>query len=183
MSGKQLDQWGNGYQSYDDDLDDYSYSPPLQGNVQVARIGYVGVVSAEVKQVSSYEQSWRTHDRNRQTGSYTTASTKEVASRGETFKERSSGRVGSKDEFKTTSTYRVGDRSGYTEYQRQERFRRVDFGSGGSSSNSIRVEFGSWNLGLWCPFCADLRFDMLFSAVENKMEERGFCCFLVFVML
>ncbi|KAG7029798.1 hypothetical protein SDJN02_08141, partial [Cucurbita argyrosperma subsp. argyrosperma] len=143
MSGKQLDQWGNGYQSYDDDLDDYSYSPPLQGNVQVARIGYVGVVSAEVKQVSSYEQSWRTHDRNRQTGSYTTASTKEVASRGETFKERSSGRVGSKDEFKTTSTYRVGDRSGYTEYQRQERFRRVDFGSGGSSSNSIRGSAGS----------------------------------------
>ncbi|XP_038889670.1 uncharacterized protein LOC120079530 [Benincasa hispida] len=122
---------------------DHSYNQS-QGHEVQATIGYMEVVSPCVEnknQLSSYEQSWRTHDRNRQTGTYTTTSTKAVASRGETFKERSTGRIGAKDEFKTTSTYRVGDKSGYTEYQCQERFRRVDFGGkgggrGGSGSGS-----------------------------------------------
>lgn len=134
MSGKQLDQWG-GDRSYvcDYDYDDYSYDPPSQGHAIQPTTGFAVVVRGENNPVS-YEQSWRSHDRNRQTGTYTTTSTKAIASAGETFKERSTGRVGSKDEFKTTSTYRVGDRSGYTEYQCQERFRRVDFGNGGGSS-------------------------------------------------
>lgn len=130
---KQVGRYDGGYQNYDYDYsDDYSYN---QGPEVQATIGYLEVVE-DNNQMSSYEQSWRTHDRNRQTGSYTTTSTKAVASRGETFKERSTGRVGAKDEFKTTSTYRVGDKSGYTEYQCQERFRRVDFGGSSSGSGS-----------------------------------------------
>ncbi|KGN61102.1 hypothetical protein Csa_021323 [Cucumis sativus] len=116
---KQVGHYDGGYQNYDYS-NDYSYN---QGQEVQATIGYIEVI--EDNQMSSYEQSWRTHDRNRQTGSCTTSSTKAVASRGETFKERSTGRVGAKDEFKTTSTYRVGDKSGYTEYQCQERLRRI----------------------------------------------------------
>ncbi|XP_022157391.1 uncharacterized protein LOC111024099 [Momordica charantia] len=141
MSGKQLDQW-SGDQDYDYDSDDYSYDPPSQGYEIQPRCGYAVVVQ-EDNQASRYEKSWRCHDRDRQTGNYKTASTKEVASRGETFKERSTGRVGYKDEFKTTSTCRVGDRSGYTEYQRQETYRRVDFGSSGSGSKGGQSNYSS----------------------------------------
>lgn len=141
---KQIDQWGGGgYQNYDYDSGDYSYNQSEEHEVQPTRHYAVSAYVEDNNQLSSYEQSWRTHDRDRQTGTYTTASTKAVASRGETFKERATGRVGAKDEFKTTSTYRVGDKSGYTEYQCQERFRRVDFGGKGSGSTSGSGSKGS----------------------------------------
>ncbi|XVF47729.1 hypothetical protein PTKIN_Ptkin03bG0134300 [Pterospermum kingtungense] len=56
------------------------------------------------------------------TGIYACATNKEVITTRETFKERSTRRVGYKDEYKTTNTYKVGDKSGYTEYQVEERF-------------------------------------------------------------
>ncbi|XVE80020.1 hypothetical protein DITRI_Ditri14bG0105300 [Diplodiscus trichospermus] len=83
---------------------------------------------------SSFNQTTsKTSYVDKQTGSYARATNKEVYSSGETFKERSTGRVGYKDEYKTTSTYRVGDKSGYTEYQVEERFRNVNYGGSGSS--------------------------------------------------
>ncbi|XP_022728792.1 uncharacterized protein LOC111284377 [Durio zibethinus] len=71
---------------------------------------------------------------DKQTGSYARATNREVVSTGETFKERSTGKVGYKDEYKTTSTYRVGDKSGYAEYQVEERFRNVDYYGSGSGN-------------------------------------------------
>ncbi|KAJ4823761.1 hypothetical protein Tsubulata_012077 [Turnera subulata] len=47
-----------------------------------------------------------------------------------------SGRNGFKDEYKTTSTTRVGDKSGYTEHQFEERYRVVNFDNYGSASGS-----------------------------------------------
>lgn len=86
---KQIDQWGDGgYQNYDYDSGDYSYNQSEEHEVQPTRHYAVSAYVEDNNQLSSYEQSWRTHDRDRQTGTYTTASTKAVASRGETFKER-----------------------------------------------------------------------------------------------
>lgn len=44
--------------------------------------------------------------------------------------ESGSRQVGVRDEYKKSSTVKVGGGSGYTEYQVEERVRRVDFGRG-----------------------------------------------------
>ncbi|XVE80022.1 hypothetical protein DITRI_Ditri14bG0105400 [Diplodiscus trichospermus] len=81
---------------------------------------------------------------DKQTGIYARATNKEVVSSGETFKERSIGRTGFKDEYKTISTYRFGDKSGYNEYLLEERFRRVNFDGSGSRINNGKCSGGSY---------------------------------------
>ncbi|XVE71784.1 hypothetical protein DITRI_Ditri10aG0179500 [Diplodiscus trichospermus] len=78
---------------------------------------------------------------DKQTESYARATNKEAISTEETFKERSTGGVGLKDEYKTTSTYRYGDKSGYTEYQVQKRFRKVNYGGSVSSSSKDKNKY------------------------------------------
>ncbi|XWS52174.1 hypothetical protein CRYUN_Cryun11dG0044300 [Craigia yunnanensis] len=85
------------------------------------------------EQSSFHQKTSKTSYVDKQTGKYTRTTNKKVVSTGETFKERSTGRVGYKDEYKTTSTYRVGDKCGYTEHQLEEKIRRVNYG--GSSGN------------------------------------------------
>ncbi|KAF8035557.1 hypothetical protein BT93_C1557 [Corymbia citriodora subsp. variegata] len=88
------------------------------------------------RSASSYEWTSRAWDQDRKTGDYARATTKQTFSSGDTFKERSTGRVGYKDELKETTTVRVGNKSGYSEYQVQERLRTVKYGEGSSGRNS-----------------------------------------------
>lgn len=81
-----------------------------------------------------YQRTSKASIVDKHTGKYARATNKEIVSNGEIFKERSTGRIGYKDEYKTISTQRVGDKSGYNEYQLEERFRRIDFGGKGSSN-------------------------------------------------
>ncbi|KAL3746089.1 hypothetical protein ACJRO7_015099 [Eucalyptus globulus] len=95
------------------------------------------------RSASSYEWSSRAGHQDKQTGDYARATTKHAFSSGDTFKERSTGRVGYKDEHKETTTIRVGNKGGYSEYQVQERLRTVTYGEGsgrngkGYNSNSL----------------------------------------------
>ncbi|KAK6273012.1 hypothetical protein POUND7_010095 [Theobroma cacao] len=114
--------------------------PKDYGGKQTSSYNYQ---SPQGGQSSCNQTTSKTSYVDKQTGSYTRATNKEVVSTGETFKERSTGRVGYKDEYKTTSTYKVGDKSGYTEYQVEERFRNVKY-SGNSSSNKGNNS-GGWN--------------------------------------
>lgn len=103
-------------------------------------------VSQGGRQSSSFHQKTsRTNYMDKQTGKYSRATNKRVVSTGDTFKERSTGRVGYKDEHKITFTYRVGDKRGYHEHQLEERVRRVDYS--GSCNNNKKGKFisGSYN--------------------------------------
>ncbi|KAI3416752.1 uncharacterized protein J3R85_015116 [Psidium guajava] len=78
------------------------------------------------RSASSYEWTTRAGQRDKQTGDYARATTKQTFSSGDTVKERSTGRVG----YKETSTVRVGNKGGYSEYEVQERLRTVMYGEG-----------------------------------------------------
>lgn len=94
------------------------------------------------RSASSYEWTSRAAHQDRKTGDYARATTKHTSS-GDIFKERSTGRVGYKDEHKETTTVRVGNKGGYSEYQVQERRRTVTYGEGsgrngkGYNNNSL----------------------------------------------
>lgn len=83
--------------------------------------------------VTSYEWSSRTRHQDKLTGDYARSTTKHTFASGNTLKERSTGRVGFKDEYKQSTTVTIGNKGGYSEYHREERFRTVEFGK--SSSN------------------------------------------------
>ncbi|KAL9240621.1 hypothetical protein vseg_014818 [Gypsophila vaccaria] len=77
-----------------------------------------------------YERTTRSKDYDKQTGAYMRGTAKETYSSGD-YSNR--GRVGYKDEYKSSSTVRVGDKSGYTEYYKQEKVTRVEYDSVGGS--------------------------------------------------
>ncbi|KAF8035473.1 hypothetical protein BT93_C1488 [Corymbia citriodora subsp. variegata] len=103
-------------------------------------IGKQAGVDGERHPATSYEWSSRTRHQDKQTGDYARATVKHTFASGDTFKERSTGRVGFKDEHKQSTTITIGNKGGYSEYHREERLRTVEFGksigniSGGSSS-------------------------------------------------
>ena len=105
------------------------------------------------EQSSFQQKTSKTSYVDKQKGKYTRTTNKKVVSTGETFKERSTGRVGYKDEYKTTSTYRVGDKRGYTEHQVEEKIRRVDYG-GSSSNKKGKKSAGSYKkyVNLYFPY-------------------------------
>ncbi|XVE98730.1 hypothetical protein REPUB_Repub03eG0133300 [Reevesia pubescens] len=80
------------------------------GVIEVVPKDYGGKQTTTYNYQSKQEQSSynritsKTSYVDKQTGSYARATNKEVVSTEETFKERSTGRVGFKDESKTTST-------------------------------------------------------------------------------
>ncbi|GKV18220.1 hypothetical protein SLEP1_g28633 [Rubroshorea leprosula] len=98
---------------------------------------YAGSKRKQSSNSNSYQRTAKASCVDKQTGIYARSTTKEVTSMGDTFKERPTGRVGVKNDYTTTKTCRVGDKSGYSEYQVQERYRRVDYdGNNSSKGNS-----------------------------------------------
>lgn len=94
---------------------------------------------------SSYRHVETKKHVDKQTGSYTRATVKDKYSTGDVYKERSTGRVGYKEEITRTKTFKCGDKSGFTEYQVEERYRVVNYGNSSikgkkSGSSSGRVE-------------------------------------------
>ena len=59
---------------------------------------------------------------------------------GEPFVDRSGNR-GYKDEHTTSATYKVGDKSGYTEYYREDRVKHVDFDKSSSGNNKAVASY------------------------------------------
>ncbi|GLT36077.1 hypothetical protein SLA2020_104820 [Shorea laevis] len=108
-------------------------------------------VGAKGKQSNSYERTARATCVDKHTGAYAHSAAKEVMSTGDIFKERSTGRVGIKNEYTNRKVCRVGDKHGYAEYQVEEKFRRVDYvgssshkgNSGSKGSNSIKASSSS----------------------------------------
>lgn len=97
------------------------------------------------QQSGNYQWTSRGSIVDKQTGSYMRATVKENHSTGDVFKERSTGRVGYKDETKSTCTFRAGDKHGYSEYQIEERYRRVDYresnNTSGQKSRSTNAKY------------------------------------------
>ncbi|GLU16874.1 hypothetical protein SLE2022_332810 [Rubroshorea leprosula] len=73
-------------------------------------------VGAKGKQSNSYERTARASCVDKHTGANAHAVAKQVKSNGDIFKERSTGRVGIKNEYTNTKVCRVGDKYGYAEY-------------------------------------------------------------------
>ncbi|GLU10372.1 hypothetical protein SLE2022_271820 [Rubroshorea leprosula] len=109
---------------------------------------YAGSKRKQSGNSNSYQRTAKASCVDKQTGIYARSTTKEVTSTGDTFKERPTGRVGVKNDYTTTKTCRVGDKSGYSEYQVQERYRRVDYDGnnsrkGNSGSKGIKASSSS----------------------------------------
>ncbi|KAI8016295.1 hypothetical protein LOK49_LG05G02126 [Camellia lanceoleosa] len=76
----------------------------------------------------TYEWTSRVKHEDKKSGSYERYTTKEKASKGDLHVEKGTGQVGVKDEFKKSSTTRVGDKTGYTEYHTEHWVRDVNYG-------------------------------------------------------
>ncbi|KAA8535507.1 hypothetical protein F0562_030510 [Nyssa sinensis] len=92
------------------------------------------MTSRQGEQSQAYEKISRVKHEDKQVGSYQRYTAKEKVSHGE-YVEKGSGQVGVKDEFKKSSTIKIGNKSGYTEYYSEERVRKVSYGNNSSSRN------------------------------------------------
>ncbi|KAA8535503.1 hypothetical protein F0562_030506 [Nyssa sinensis] len=93
------------------------------------------MTSRQGKQSQAYEKISRVKHEDKQVGSYQRHTEKEKVSHGK-YVEKGSGQVGVKDEIKKSSTIKIGNKSGYTEYHREERVRKVSYGNNSSSSRN-----------------------------------------------
>ncbi|KAH7859938.1 hypothetical protein Vadar_007323 [Vaccinium darrowii] len=91
-------------------------------------------VTKQGGQQSIVQQTSRAKYENNMTGGYERYTAKETVSTGKQFVERSTGRVGFKDEQQWSFTLKIGDKSGYTEYYSEQKVQRVNFEN--SSSNT-----------------------------------------------
>ncbi|WOH01192.1 hypothetical protein DCAR_0520573 [Daucus carota subsp. sativus] len=89
-------------------------------------------------QVSVHQDTYRVRNEHKQSGSYERFTAKDKTVRGEPFVDRYGNR-GYKNEHTTTSNYKVGDKRGYTEYQREDKVKHVDFNKSSYSNNNKAV--------------------------------------------
>ncbi|KAL7246542.1 hypothetical protein ACSBR2_001603 [Camellia fascicularis] len=87
-----------------------------------------------VDRSQTYEWTSRVKHEDKKSGSYERYTTREKASKGDLHVEKGTGQVGVKDEFKKSSTIRVGDKTGYTEYHTEHRVRDVHHGKSTSTN-------------------------------------------------
>ncbi|XP_059637323.1 uncharacterized protein LOC132279383 isoform X2 [Cornus florida] len=81
----------------------------------------------------SYERTSRMIRQEKESGSYERYTMKEKVSLEEPHRERGKGQVGVRDEYTRRETTKIGNKSGYTEYHKEERFRDVSYGKNSSS--------------------------------------------------
>ncbi|XP_074284522.1 uncharacterized protein LOC141609327 [Silene latifolia] len=82
---------------------------------------------------NTYELTTKSSNYDNQTGSYIRGTVKDSYSSGDYSNH---GRTGYKDEYKASSTLRVGDKRGYTEYHKQEKETRVEYNNPSTYSGS-----------------------------------------------
>lgn len=85
-------------------------------------------------QVNVYQQTYRAKNEDKQSGSYERFTAKDKAVCAEPFVDRSGNR-GYKNEYTSSATYKVGDKSGYTEYYHEDRVKHVEFDKTSNSNN------------------------------------------------
>ncbi|XP_074368654.1 uncharacterized protein LOC141708777 [Apium graveolens] len=95
-------------------------------------------------QVNVHQQTYRAKNEDKQSGSYERFTAKDKAVSGEPFVDRSGNR-GYKDEHTKSATYKVGDKSGYTEYYREERVKHVEFDKSSSSNKKAVGYYPKYN--------------------------------------
>lgn len=87
-----------------------------------------------------FENKTRVAFSDKQTGSYGRATATEKVSAGD-FQWKN-GKSGTRNEYKETSTVRIGDKSGYTEVYNEQRVRNVSFNNNNDSKNVIAYDHG-----------------------------------------
>ncbi|KAL7586098.1 hypothetical protein Lser_V15G38108 [Lactuca serriola] len=121
------------------------YSAPKQ----IATVGYISTVPVKTTVTfkggkgggeGSYVNKSRVSFADKQTGCYGRATTKEKASAGE-FQWKN-GTSGTKNEYKKSSTVRIGDKSGYTEVYNEQRVRNVSYNNNNNSKKLIAYDNG-----------------------------------------
>ncbi|XP_074365273.1 uncharacterized protein LOC141706407 [Apium graveolens] len=89
-------------------------------------------------QVSVHQKTYRLKNEDKQSGSYDRFTAKEKTVSGEPFVDRYGNR-GYQNERTTTSTYRTGNKRGYTEYSREEKVKHVDYDKSSYGNNNKAV--------------------------------------------
>ncbi|KAL8149494.1 uncharacterized protein LOC141706404 [Apium graveolens] len=97
-----------------------------------------------VNQVNVHQQTYRAKNEDKQSGSYERFTGKDKAVCGEPFVDRSGNR-GYKNEHTTSATYKVGDKSGYTEYYHEDRVKHVAFDKSSNSNNKGVGYYSKYN--------------------------------------
>ncbi|XP_074319100.1 uncharacterized protein LOC141656051 [Silene latifolia] len=129
-----------------DDNDGYGYAsddPSLNHYEEIADepdYGYNGLDNSTMTTnqntgptTNTYELTTKSSNYDNQTGSYIRGTVKDSYSSGDYSNH---GRTGYKDEYKSSSTLRVGDKRGYTEYYKQEKETRVEYNNPNTYSGS-----------------------------------------------
>lgn len=91
-----------------------------------------------------YQKTYRAKNEDKRSGSYERFTAKEKAVCAQPFVDRSGNR-GYKNEHTKSTTYKVGDKNGYTEYYREERVKHVDLNKSGSSNNKAVGYYSKYN--------------------------------------
>ncbi|KAL6494306.1 hypothetical protein OROGR_031106 [Orobanche gracilis] len=95
-------------------------------------------------QVRVHQQTCRVKNEDKRTGSYERFTAKDKTVSREPFVDRSGNR-GYKDEHTTSTTYKVGDKRGYTEYYREDKVKPVDYGKSSNSNKKIVGYYPKYN--------------------------------------
>lgn len=109
-------------------LSSTAISSPSPQSVTYNKYGEVVDLSNYKGSSSLYQETAKWKYKDEESGCYATATLCDKTSSGQLFKEKGSGRVGYKDEVKYTTVFKIGNKTGYTEYQYQEKIRKVNFG-------------------------------------------------------
>ncbi|KAK1399834.1 hypothetical protein POM88_009697 [Heracleum sosnowskyi] len=90
-------------------------------------------------------KTFRAKHENKQNGSYERFTAKDKKVSHEPFVDKSSGCEGYKDEHTKTSTYKTGDKNGYTEYHREVKVKvkHVDYGKCNNNNKAKRSYYDS----------------------------------------
>ncbi|KAK1434781.1 hypothetical protein QVD17_00533 [Tagetes erecta] len=110
--------------------DGYNHS----GSESAAMIGYISSGKTSVSGEGSYQSTSRFSYVDKQSGCYSNVTNKEKASAGD-FQWKN-GTTGTRNEYKESSTFRFGDKNGYTEVYNEQKVRNVTYDKSNCTSNN-----------------------------------------------
>lgn len=103
------------------------------------------IAESQGKQVDVRQRTYWEKNVDKQTGSYTKFTGKDKVVSGERFVEKSTSRVGYKDEYEKSSTVKIGDNDGYTEYYCEEKVSRVVYGKNSKNKAITNYPYPKYN--------------------------------------
>ncbi|KAM7508405.1 hypothetical protein LguiA_018858 [Lonicera macranthoides] len=119
----------------------------------MANTGRVVTVT-NVDKAHGHERTWKISNEDKESGNYERYTAKEKASSGERYVEKGSERVGVKDECTRSSKVKIGNKNGYTEIYKEERFRNVDFSKNNNNNKTVITYDSDSDSGYddYCPY-------------------------------